>query len=106
MGHQRLGMIPTSRKWADVVAELTGGPTDVSEMAQQAAGEAVAELVAPRAANLFGSGQAELQEAVRTLSTKVGFSDLGQRFFGHFTSHFLNFYLSRVTAGQVGGVIP
>ena len=202
MGHQRLGTIPTSRKWSAVVAELTGGlatsggtsppaaesvgdislkdccrpsrkacggpsttadfaspsicsprwfwrpenltgerpsaswastfpvkdasvfdltagiqqaiderieagvgPTEVSEIAQQAAGEAVASLAGPRAATLFGSGQAELQEAVRGLSTKGGFSDLGQRFFGCFMARFLNFYLSRITAGQVGGRI-
>jgi hypothetical protein len=80
-----------------------GGPTEVSEMAQQAAGEAVASLAGPLAATLFGSGQAELQEAVRSLSTKGGFSDLGQRFFGCFVTRFLNFYLSRITAGQVGG---
>ncbi len=199
MGHQRLGTIPTSRKWSAVVAEVTGGavgggggppaaesvgdisrktleaaeeglrraiddeglrytfylltqvvlaarepdwrealgelgirladdasvfdltagiqriiddhveggsgPTEVSEMAQQAAGQAVAALAGPRAASLFGSGQAELQQAVRSLSTKAGFSDLGQRFFACFMSRFLNFYLSRITAGQVGGRI-
>jgi hypothetical protein len=82
--------------------EAGAGPTEVSEMAQQAAGEAVASLAGPRAANLFGSGQAELQDAVKSLSTKAGFSDLGQRFFGYFMSRFLNFYLSRITAGQVG----
>jgi hypothetical protein len=85
--------------------EAGAGPTEVSEMAQQAAGEAVASLAGPRAASLFGSGQAELQEAVRSLSTKAGFSDLGQRFFACFMSRFLNFYLSRITAGQVGGRI-
>jgi len=80
-----------------------GGATDISEMAQVAAGEAIAGLAGPRAVTLFGTGQAELQEAIRSLSTKAGFSDLGQRFFGCFLARFLNFYLSRVTAGQVGG---
>jgi hypothetical protein len=79
-----------------------GPPTDVSEMAQQAAGQAVAELAGPNAKTLFGSGAAELQDAIRAFSTKAGFSRLGQRFFGCFVSRFLNFYLSRVTAGQVG----
>jgi hypothetical protein len=85
--------------------EAGAGPTEVSEMAQQAAGEAVATLAGPRAKTLFGSDQAELQEAVRSLSTKVGFSDLGQRFFGCFMARFLNFYLSRITAAEVGGRI-
>jgi hypothetical protein len=80
-----------------------GPPTDISEMAQQAAGQAISELAGPNAKTLFGSGAAELQEALHKLSTKAGFSRLGQRFFGCFISRFLNFYLSRVTAGQVGG---
>lgn len=81
-----------------------GPPTDLSEMAQQAAGQAVAELAGPNATTLFGSGPAELQSALRKLSTKAGFARLGQRFFGCFMSRFLNFYLSRVTAGHVSGL--
>ncbi len=81
---------------------LQGRPTDISEMAQQAAGEAIAKLAAPKAYTLFGSGEEEVQQAVRDLSTKKGFADLGQKFFGLFMSHFLNFYLSRATAAQVG----
>jgi hypothetical protein len=83
--------------------EARGGATEVSEMAQQAAGEALATLAGPRAATLFGNDQAELQQAVRSLSTKAGFCDLGQRFFACFMARFLNFYLCRITAGQVGG---
>lgn len=82
---------------------LHGRPTDVSEMGQQAAGQAIAELVGPNAKTLFGSGAAELQDALHKLSTKAGFARLGQRFFGCFMSRFLNFYLSRITAGRVGG---
>jgi hypothetical protein len=80
-----------------------GTPTDVSEMAQQAAGQAIAELAGPNARTLFGSGAAELQDALHKLSTKAGFARLGQRFFGCFMSRFLNFYLSRITAGRVDG---
>jgi hypothetical protein len=80
-----------------------GPPTDLSEMAQQAAGQAVSELAGPNAVTLFGSGPTELQDALRKLSTKAGFARLGQRFFGCFMSRFLNFYLSRVTAGHVSG---
>jgi hypothetical protein len=79
-----------------------GGPTDISEMAQQSAGQALAELAGPDAITLFGSGSAEAQDAVRRLSTRAGFSRLGQRFFGCFVARFLNFYLSRITAGEVG----
>lgn len=79
------------------------GPTEVSEMAQQAAGEAISSLVSPNIAVLFGPGKGELQNAVKNLSTKAGFSDLGQHFFGCFMARFLNFYLSRITAGKVDG---
>jgi hypothetical protein len=83
--------------------ESHGPPTDVSEMAQQAAGEAIAVLAGPNARSLFGSGSNELQDAVRQLSTSAGFSRLGQRFFGAFITRFLNFYLSRTTAGRLRG---
>lgn len=39
---------------------------------------------------------------MRPLSTKNGFGELGQRFFGRFVARFLNFYLSRITAAQIG----
>lgn len=80
-----------------------GRRTDVSEMAQQAAGEALASLAGPRSVTLFGQGRSELLAALRELSTRKGFARLGQRFFGGFMSRFLNFYLSRVTAGNLGG---
>jgi hypothetical protein len=80
-----------------------GRPTTVSEIAQKAAGEAITSLAAPKAATLFGSGRDELQQAIHELSTKKGFSSLGQKFFGCFMARYLNFYLSRVTAQQVGG---
>lgn len=77
-----------------------GGSTDISEIAQQAAGEALARLAGPRAVTLFGAGSDELRDAVKELSTKAGFSRLGQRFFSGFMSRFLNFYISRITASQ------
>jgi hypothetical protein len=101
----------------DLTVELQGAvdrhisafsrPTDISEMAQRALGEAVSALAASAAVTLFGSGREELQRAIRSLSTKKGFSGLGQVFFARFVSRFLNFYLSRLTAGklfQVGDV--
>lgn len=74
--------------------------TDVSEIAQQAAGEALLTLTAPKADTLFG---ADLQPALHALSTKAGFSDLGQQFFSQFMYRYLNFYLSRITAKYTGG---
>ncbi|MCG3139110.1 MAG: hypothetical protein HJJLKODD_02988 [Phycisphaerae bacterium] len=76
--------------------------TDISEIAQQAAGEALAELTNENAKTLFGSGREELLSALHVLSTKTGFSRLGQRFFARFMARFLNFYLSRATASYLG----
>ena len=76
--------------------------SDVGELAQRSAGEALTELVADKAKTLFGSGRDELQQSVRGLSTKAGFARLGQKFFGKFLTHYLNFFLSRVTASQTG----
>ncbi len=80
-----------------------GRATAISEMAQQAAGEAIASLAAPRTTTLFERDRGVLQDALRELSTKAGFAKLGQRFFGCFMARYLNFYLSRISAGQVGG---
>lgn len=82
--------------------ESRRGRTDISEMAQQAAGEALSTLVGPDVESLFGSGRNELLDALRRLSTKTGFSRLGQYFFAGFMSRFLNFYLCRMTATSVG----
>ncbi|HEY3318944.1 MAG TPA: hypothetical protein VGP72_00505 [Planctomycetota bacterium] len=80
-----------------------GRRTDISEMAQQALGESLSCLAEPNAATLFGRGQDELQSALRQLSTKNGFARLGQKFFGLFTARYINFFLSRTTAAEVGG---
>lgn len=85
----------------DKYLDMAGGATDISEIAQMAAGEALTIQAGPQTVSLFGSGEAELREAIYSLSTKAGFSQLGQRFFGCFMTRFLNFYLSRITPGQV-----
>jgi hypothetical protein len=83
------------------VSGTRSGATDLSEIAQKAAGEAITSLTASHTANLFG-GETDVRDAVRPLSTKKGFGELGQRFFGTFVARFLNFYLSRVTAATLG----
>ncbi len=85
----------------DYISE-NGRATDISEIAQQSFGESIGLLIENKANTLFGSGKDEIQVALKSLSTKKGFADLGQKFFGSFMTHYLNFYLSRVTAAQVG----
>jgi hypothetical protein len=99
----------------DLTAEVQGaidrylsrnpsGATDLSEIAQQSAGEAITSLAGMRIGGLFSSSGADVQDAMRSLSTKKGFGELGQRFFGRFVARFLKFYLSRVTAAKLGGL--
>jgi hypothetical protein len=85
------------------VSRSSSGATDLSEMAQQSVGEALMSLAETRTANLFAGSSDEVRNAIRTLSTKKGFGELGQRFFGRFVARFLNFYLSRATAAALGG---
>jgi hypothetical protein len=76
--------------------------SDVSEMGCRAATDALVALAAPKASTLFGDSGEELRLAIRALSTKAGFANLGQAFFGRFISGFLNFYLSRISAASLG----
>lgn len=78
------------------------GSVTIGEMAQQAAGDALSHLAKDHAATLFGRGRDELRQAVRRLSTRAGFSDLGQRFFGNFTARFLDFYVSKIIPRRAG----
>jgi hypothetical protein len=116
---ERLSRIGIMLSPSDSVFELTAelnyaiddyvsrfnSPTDISEMAQKAAAEAIAELSLANSRTLFGDGQEELKAAIKAISTKRGFADLGQKFFGKFMSRFLNFYLSRATAAKVGNEV-
>ena len=97
-----LGLVSAVQQTVDDRLALSGPSTDVREIALQAAGEALLELVEPEALTLFGSGASEVRSAVRRLSTKAGFSRLGHHFFASFMTRFLNFYLSRLTASAVG----
>jgi len=85
----------------DYVSE-TGHRSDIGEMAIHAATDAILSVASERDASLFGDSGDELRATVHSMSTVKGFSDLGQRFFGRFMARFLNFYLSRATAGYVG----
>jgi hypothetical protein len=85
------------------IGGTTVGATDLSEMAQQAAGEALTSLLAGQTPSIFGdSGSKDLKNAMRRLSTKKGFGQLGQAFFARFVARFLNFHLSRATAAGLG----
>lgn len=78
-------------------------PSDISETAQRAAGEVLVQVLTPVSSALFGDDAEILQRAIRQqISTKTGFARLAQAFFGRFIARFLNFYLSRVSATELG----
>jgi hypothetical protein len=108
---ERLGIqLPENATVFDLTSEIQNSvdeyldtnahSADISEIAQQAAGEAISELAGIEQISLFGNSRDELHRTIRELSTKKGFSKLGQIFFGRFMSRFLNFYLSRITASN------
>jgi hypothetical protein len=78
------------------------GSTDISEIAQLAAGEALAELCRSQQVSFLDLPDEELKASLARLSTRVGFGRLGRSFFGNFLGRFLNFYLSRFTAAATG----
>lgn len=75
--------------------------SDISEIGRKSAVEAINSLAGPRAASLFGTGPDELRDAVRELSTKKGFAELGRRFFAGVLKQYLNFYISKETPNAV-----
>lgn len=77
-------------------------PTDISEMAQQALGETLTKATGQRTLSVFQGNMYELQSVLRQFSTRDGFAELGQTFFSGFIFRFLNFFLSRVTAANLG----
>lgn len=76
--------------------------SDISEIAQKAVSESLMVVLEPQAHTLFGSDLDELRITLKSYSTKTGFSNLSQVFFGRFLARFMNFYLSRITATIIG----
>jgi len=63
--------------------------TDIGEMAQTAASEALADLCTRESTTLFGTTPADVQAAVRGFSTKAGFCMLAHEFFSRLTQKYL-----------------
>ncbi|MEP4338933.1 MAG: hypothetical protein ABJ360_21570, partial [Roseobacter sp.] len=78
-----------------------GTYSDIAEMSRKSAVESVRRLAGPQSVTLFGSGPEELRDAIRTLSTKNGFSQLGRNFFAGILSQYLNFHLCKETPNAV-----
>ncbi len=77
--------------------------TDLGEMAQLAAVEALTGLLSQRSADLFGTTAAEVRREARKLSTERGFGTLAHEFFACFTQRFLGYHLGRELPLHIGG---
>ena len=86
----------------DDALQQSHGRTDIGEMAQMAAVETLTTLCAARSTTLFGTTAADVQNAVRSFSTRAGFSDLAHDFFSRFTRRYLTYHLSRELPQHVG----
>lgn len=76
--------------------------TDLGEMAELAAVEALTRCVGDRSDALFPTGD-DVRTATRELSTRSGFSALAHEFFSRFTQRFLLYHLGRELPLHVGG---
>jgi hypothetical protein len=81
----------------------TRGRTDIGEMAEMAAVEALTALLGQRTANLYGATPAEVQSALMQFSTQKGFSELTHEVFCRFSQRFLTYHLGRELSQHVGG---
>lgn len=76
--------------------------TDISEMCQLAAVEALSERCIERSKNLFGTTPEDVRNAFKELSTQKNFALLTRDFFSRFTCRYLNYFLSREVPKHVG----
>jgi hypothetical protein len=78
-----------------------GGRTDLGEMAQMAASEALVALGSPSNASLFETTAADVQQAIKSLSTNKQFSTLAREFFTRLSRKYLTYFLSRELSNYV-----
>lgn len=76
--------------------------SDVSEMAQFAAVEALSENAMRRSQSLFGTTPEDVQQAIREISIKKNFASFAKDFFSRFSYRYLTYFISRETSKHVG----
>jgi hypothetical protein len=76
--------------------------TDIGEMAQMAAIEALARVLGGDSEGLFGPTPEPVQQRLAAMATEKGFARLGHQFFARFYERFLGYHLSRELPQHVG----
>jgi hypothetical protein len=87
----------------DAHLRRTGGRTDLGEMAQMAASEALAALGTPANGNLFETTALDVQQTIKSFSTAKQFSTLAREFFTRLSRKYLTYFLSRELSNYVSG---
>ena len=87
----------------DAHLRRTGGRTDLGEMAQMAASEALTALGTPVNASLFETTAADTQQTIKSFSTTKQFSTLAREFFTRLSRKYLSYFLSRELSNYVSG---
>jgi hypothetical protein len=80
-----------------------GGRSDLGEMAQMAAAEALTAVLSPRSRSLFGTSPEDVRRELGALATPKQFGLLARDFFARLMRRYLGFYLSRELSNHVGG---
>lgn len=78
------------------------GRTDLGEMAQAAASEAIVEVVTDRTQSLFGSTPDDVKSGLAGLATVKQFGAFARQFYARLTDKVLQYYVSRTTPNSVG----
>ncbi|MGH7962864.1 MAG: hypothetical protein ACRERD_13715 [Candidatus Binatia bacterium] len=87
----------------DAHLRRSGRRTDLGEMAQMAASEALAALGTPQTTSLFETTAADVQQAFKSFSTTNQFSTLAREFFTRLSKKYLTYFLSRELSNYVSG---
>jgi hypothetical protein len=98
-----LDLVAAFSRAVDDRLAATGGRTDLGEMAQMAAAETLAGLLGERTDSLYAVTHDEVRRALAGLHTAKQFGLFAKQFFGRLLFKALDYYLSRVLPGQVGG---
>jgi hypothetical protein len=78
------------------------GRTDLGEMAQMSAVEALSGALSPHGEGLYGTTPDDVRRGLAALATEAQYRRLAKDFFTRFTVRCLNYFLSRVLATEVG----
>lgn len=80
-----------------------GGRSDLGEMAQMAAAEALTAVLSSRSRSLFGTTPEDVRRELAALATPKQFGLLARDYFARLVRRYLGFYLSRELSNHVGG---